>query len=64
MIRVLKCSDIDPGGDFEIRGDSVEVMKKAGEHKKTAHNMQEVTPDLASKVRSAIRDESQTKGHS
>ncbi len=65
MTKVLKCNDVKPGCDFEIRGNSEEeVMKKAGEHAKAAHNIQEITPELASKVRGAIHDESQAKGHS
>jgi predicted small metal-binding protein len=64
MTKILRCSDIKPGCDFEIRGNSdEEVMKKAGEHAKTAHKMQNITPELASKVRGAIREESHAKGH-
>jgi predicted small metal-binding protein len=37
-----------------------EVLKKADEHAKTAHNMQSMPPDVLSKVRSAIRDEGGT----
>jgi predicted small metal-binding protein len=65
MTKVLRCSDIKPGCDFEIRGNSEEeVMKQATAHAKTAHNIQDITPELASKVRSAIHEESQAKGHS
>jgi predicted small metal-binding protein len=58
MTKVLNCSDVTPGCNFEIRGNSEdEVLKKAAEHAKTAHNMQNMPPDLLSKVRSAIHDE-------
>ena len=58
MAKVLKCSDVNPGCDFEIRGNSEdEVLRKAAEHAKTAHNMQSIPPDLLSKARGAIRDE-------
>jgi predicted small metal-binding protein len=58
MAKVLKCSDITPGCNFEIRGNSEdEVLKKADEHAKTAHNMQNMPPDVLSKVRSVIHDE-------
>ena len=64
MTKVLKCSDINPGCDFEIRGSTdEEVMQKAGDHAKTAHNIQDISPELASEVRSAIHDEDQAKGH-
>jgi predicted small metal-binding protein len=58
MAKVLKCRDVTPGCNFEIRGDSEdEVLKKADEHAKTAHDMQNMSPDVVSKVRSAIHDE-------
>jgi predicted small metal-binding protein len=58
MAKVLKCSDVVPGCNAEIRGNSEdEVLKKANEHAKTTHNMQ---PDVLSKVRGAIHDEGQT----
>ena len=57
MTKVLKCSDVTPGGNFEIRGNSEgEVLKKAAEHAKAAHNMQSMSPDVLSKVRGAIHD--------
>jgi predicted small metal-binding protein len=58
MAKVLKCSDLMPGCSFEARGNSEdEVLKAAAEHAKTAHNLTEMTPELQSKVRSAIHDE-------
>jgi predicted small metal-binding protein len=40
MTKVVKCSDVIPGCNFEIRGNSEdEVLKKTDEHAKTAHNM-------------------------
>ena len=58
MTKVLKCSDVTPGCNFEIRGNSEdEGLKKADEHAKTAHNMQNIPPDALSKARAAIRDE-------
>ena len=61
MTKVLKCSDITPGCNFEIRGNSEdEVLKKADEHAKTAHNMQTMPPEVLSKARAAIHDEGQS----
>ena len=61
MAKVLKCSDVNPGCNVEIRGNSEdEVLKKATDHAKTAHNMQNIPPDVLSKVRSAIHDEGAT----
>jgi len=58
MTKVLKCGDVVPGCNFEMRGNSEdEVLKKADDHAKTAHNMQNIPPEVLSKVRSAIHDE-------
>jgi predicted small metal-binding protein len=58
MTKVLKCGDVNPGCNFEIRGNSDdEVLNKAAEHAKTAHNMQTIPPDVLSKARGAIREE-------
>jgi predicted small metal-binding protein len=46
MTKVLKCSDVNPGCNIEIRGNSEdEVPKKAAEHAKTAQNMQNMCPE-------------------
>jgi predicted small metal-binding protein len=61
MTKVLKCGDVVPGCNFEMRGNSEdEVLKIAADHAKTAHNMQQVPPDVLSKVRAAIHDEGQS----
>jgi predicted small metal-binding protein len=58
MAKVLKCGDLNPGCKFEARGNSEdEVLKKAAEHAKTAHNMNNIPPDVLSKARSAIHDD-------
>jgi predicted small metal-binding protein len=58
MTKVLKCGDVTPGCTFEIRGNSEdEVLTKAAEHAKSAHNMQNIPPDVLSKARGAIREE-------
>lgn len=63
MTKVLKCNDLNPGCTFEARGNTDEdVLKKAGEHAKTAHNMERVPPDVLDKARSAIRNEGEARG--
>ena len=58
MTKVLKCNDVNPGCSFEALGNSEEeILKKAAEHAKTAHNMREIPADVLSKVRGAIRDQ-------
>jgi predicted small metal-binding protein len=58
MAKVLLCGDIVDCCDFVASGDSEqEVMQKAAEHARSAHNLSEIAPDLADKVRSAIHDQ-------
>ena len=60
MPKLLKCKDLNPRCIFEMRGHSEdEVLKKAAEHFKADHKMQNIPPDVLSKARSAIRDEAE-----
>jgi predicted small metal-binding protein len=57
MAKSVSCRDVGVDCDFKATGETVEdVMKKCAEHAKTAHGMNEITPELAKKVQSAIRD--------
>lgn len=57
MAKQLKCGDLMPGCNFVAKGATVdEVLNKAAEHAKTAHGIQQVTPELAAKVKGAIKD--------
>jgi len=58
MAKVLRCNDLMPGCPYEAKGDSEgEVLMQAAEHARTAHNITEISPELVSQVRGAIRDE-------
>ena len=58
MPKVLRCNDLMPGCSFEAHGASEdEVLSQAAEHAKTAHNITEITPELATMVKGAIHDE-------
>lgn len=60
MAKELRCADVMPesGCREVIRGkDEQEVMAKATDHARQAHNLQQMTPDIESKVRSAIHDQ-------
>ncbi len=58
MAKTLRCRDVGMDCDFVARGNTEdEILKKAAEHAKAAHNMNEIPPELLSKVRSVIRDE-------
>ena len=62
MAKVLKCGDVVPGCDFEMRGDSEEdILQKAGEHAKTDHGLASIPPDVLDKVRGAIHDEGESR---
>jgi predicted small metal-binding protein len=65
MTKVLKCGDLNAGCNFEIRGHSEdEVLKQVVAHARTAHNMKEFPPDVLSKARSAVHDESEARAQS
>ena len=56
-MKQLRCGDLMPGCSAVIEGkDEAEVMQKGAEHAQKAHGMKDIPPDLAQKVRGAIRD--------
>lgn len=62
MAKVLKCGDINPGCNFEIKADSEhDVLRKAAEHAKTAHHMENIPPEVLLKVKAAIHDEGESR---
>jgi predicted small metal-binding protein len=58
MAKVMHCADVVGNCDFVAKGDSEqEILQQAAEHARSAHNMNEITPEVAEKVTAAIRDE-------
>jgi predicted small metal-binding protein len=58
MSKVLKCNDVVGNCDFEARGESdADVMRQAADHARDVHQISDVSPELADKAQSAIRDE-------
>jgi predicted small metal-binding protein len=58
MSKIVSCREVGVDCDFEARGETEqEVLQKCAEHAKSAHGMDEIPPELASKVRSSIHDE-------
>ena len=56
MPKELRCGDIMPGCTTVLEGkDDKDVMAKAAEHAKSAHNMPTIPPEVAGKVQKAIR---------
>ena len=57
MAKVLHCRDLGFDCDGVIQAQTEEeVLKKAADHARTVHNLQEITDDVVAKVRSVIRD--------
>jgi len=57
MPKVLRCGDLMPGCNAAIEGkDEAEVLAKGAEHAKTAHKMTTMPPEMATKVKAAIKD--------
>lgn len=56
MAKELHCSDLGMSCDFKARGNSEdEVLQQAAAHARSVHQINEMTPELKEKVRSAIR---------
>jgi predicted small metal-binding protein len=63
MAKVVRCREVGVDCDFEARGETEqEVLDKCAEHGRTAHGMQELSPELVQKVRAAIREEPEGQG--
>lgn len=57
MAKILNCGELVSGCNVVIEGkDEAEVMAKGAEHAKTAHNMTSIPPEMAAKVKAAIKD--------
>jgi predicted small metal-binding protein len=58
MTKHLRCRDLGMNCDFEARGDTEDdIMRQAAAHAQRAHEIPEIPPELALKVRNAIRTE-------
>lgn len=56
--KQLGCLDVDPKGGcaFEVRAESEdEVLRMVADHAKTMHKMASVPPDMAAKIKGAIK---------
>jgi len=57
MAKSLSCRDVGIDCDFRTEGKNEdEVLKKAGEHARSVHKIDKMTPDLERKVRAAIKE--------
>jgi len=57
MAKMLRCRDVGLDCDGVIRAETEEeLMGKVAEHAKTAHGITEISPELAAKVKAAIKE--------
>ncbi len=58
MPKILRCNDVMPGCKAVIEGkDEADVMAKATAHAKNDHKLLTISPDVANKVKAAIKEE-------
>lgn len=58
MGKRIRCADVGPDCDFEAWAETEEeLMEMVALHAKQAHDMDEIPPEMAEQVRSAIRDD-------
>ena len=57
-MKVLRCRDTGADCDFEARAETEEeLMKLAAVHGKDDHGFDEISADVATKIKAVIRDE-------
>jgi predicted small metal-binding protein len=57
MEKQIACGDVVAGCSFTASAATEqELVQKVAQHAKDEHGVREVTPDLAAKVKAAIRD--------
>jgi predicted small metal-binding protein len=58
MAKMVSCRDVGVDCDFVARGETdQDILNQCAEHARSAHNMTDLPPDLATKVKAAIRTE-------
>jgi predicted small metal-binding protein len=57
MEKQVACGDVVPGCTFKASAPTEqELLQKVAQHAKDSHGVHDVTPELAAKVKAAIRD--------
>lgn len=57
MAKHIACNDVVSGCGFTATATTEEeVVEKAAAHARESHGVNEITPELAAKVKSAIKD--------
>ena len=61
MKKHIACNDLVPGCEFTVSAPSEEqLLEKVAAHAAHDHGVTEVSPDLAAKVRAAIKSDSES----
>jgi predicted small metal-binding protein len=56
MPKILRCHDVFPGCNAEVRADTEdEILRQAAEHAQKVHSVETVDDATVTKVRAAIR---------
>jgi predicted small metal-binding protein len=57
MTKQISCNDIMPGCEFKAEAATEqELLEKVARHAADVHDLKEITPEVLSQVRTAIRD--------
>ena len=56
MVKTLLCRDIGVDCDGKISAETEDELMKVAEHAKTVHGMSEISPEMAEKVKAAIKE--------
>jgi predicted small metal-binding protein len=57
MTKVLNCGDLMPGCKAVLEGkDEADVLAKGEKHAELAHNITSFPPEMAAKVKAAIKE--------
>lgn len=58
MMKVVNCRDVGFDCDGVVKGETeAETLAKVAEHAQNVHGLDEVTPDVAAKVKSVMHEE-------
>ena len=58
MAKVLNCAEVVPGCAHTMQGETEdEVMRQASAHAAAEHDLTDISPELAEKIRGRIKDE-------
>jgi predicted small metal-binding protein len=58
MAKVIHCRDVGFDCDGVIRAETEkEALKRAAQHAREVHGLEEISPEVLDKVRSVMRDE-------